>query len=122
MAPIYKAAGTTADQVRVWRIEDPARVTEWDTARAQSADAYADMILETANSAAADSNAARVKIQALQWIASRRDPRTYGDKAQVDVNVRTIDLTRIIQDANARLAATRIIEGEVLKPALADLM
>ena len=120
MAPHYAAAKVTADQVRVWRMQDPARVAEWDAAREQAADAFADMILETANSSKADSNAARVKIQALQWLAGRRNPRVYGDRQSVDVTVRTIDLTRIIADANARLSAARqqAIEGEVLRQAL----
>ena len=120
MAPHYAKASVTADQVRVWRLEEPQRGTEWDTAREQSADAYADMIAEVASSPMADSAAARVKIQALQWLAGKRNVQRYGDRTAHDVTVKTIDLTRIISDANARLSAARqqAIEGEVLRQAL----
>ncbi len=123
MAPAFAVAGVTSDQVRVWRFEQGAqgeREREWQAARQQSADAYADKILDVAYNER-DSNAARVRIQALQWLAARRDPRVYADKAQLDVNVRTIDLTRIIDAANQRLAASqagRVIEGEVLRAGL----
>lgn len=126
MAPVYAAAGVTADQVRVWRVEDAQRVKEWETAREQSADAYADQVAEVANNPRLDSGHARVRIDALKWLAARRNPKTYGDKAQLDVNVRTIDLTRIIDAANARLEqarAGRVIEHEPAPAAaLADLL
>ena len=128
MAPHYQAAGLTADQVRVWRVAQGAGTErEWDAAREQSADAYLDMILEVANNPMPDSGSARVKIDALRWVASKRNPRAYSDKAQLDVNVRTVDLTRIIEAANVRLAASqvgRIIEHETLRraPLLAELL
>lgn len=107
--------------VRVYRIGRPDKDDEWQRAREQSADYFADQVLEIANSAGADHAIARVRIDAYRWLASKRNPKVYSDKAQLDVNVRTVDLTRIIQDANARLAAARAprtIEGEVLANAL----
>jgi hypothetical protein len=62
-----------------------------------------------------------MKVDTLKWAARIRNPRLYGDKAQLDVNVRTLDLTRIISDAQARLAASRIIEGHVIRAALPEL-
>jgi hypothetical protein len=62
----------------------------------------------------------RVHVDTLKWAARIRNPRAYSDKSSIDVNVRTVDLTRIISEANARLAAReagRVIEGTVL-PAL----
>ena len=94
---------------------------DWDAAREASADAFMDEALATANSPTADAAHARTKIDTLRWAARIRNPRLYGDKAQLDVNVRTVDLTRIIQDANARLAAGRqpqLIEGQVLQRAI----
>ena len=119
MAPHYAKHDVTADQVRVWRVsQGPAAAQDWDAAREQSADAYLDMILDVANNPMPDSASARVRIDALRWIAAKRNPRAYSDKAQLDVNVRTVDLTRIIEAANARLAAQRavghVIEGEVI--------
>lgn len=107
MAPHFERTGVTANQVRVWRCEDPARGRQWDEAREQSADAFAEQIVEVANNRMDDAAAARVRIQALQWIAGRRNALRYGDKAQLDVNMRTVDLTRIIDAANQRLIAAR---------------
>lgn len=125
MAPHYARHGVSADQVRCWRALDKPRETAWDEAREQSADAYLDRIAEVANNASADPAGARVKIDAWRWLAAKRNPRAYSDKAQLDVNVRTIDLTRVIEAANARLAAAqvgRIIEGQVLTPKLEELL
>lgn len=114
MADYYQAARVSADQVRVWRMEDQARELEWQAAREQSADAYADQISEISNNPGFDSGIARVKIDGLKWLASKRNPKTYSDKAQLDVNVRTVDLTRIISEANARLAGRvpRVLEHD----------
>ena len=93
---------------------NPQLRVDWDTAREQSADAIFEDALETANNRDLDYAFARNKIDTLKWAARIRNPRLYGDKAQLDVNVRTVDLTRIIQDANARLAAARaprVLEG-----------
>ena len=128
MDPYYKAAGVSADQVRVWRMEQGAagdREAQWQAARAQSADAYADRIVEIVYNPGADSGIARVRMDALRWLASKRNPAYYSDKAQLDVNVRTVDLTRIIEAANARLIASqagRVLEHDALRPALAELL
>lgn len=125
MAPSYEIAKVSADQVRVWRMEDKSgeREKQWQAAREQSADAYADRVSAIANNPGFDSGIARVKMDALRWLAAKRNPRAYSDKSSVDVNVRTVDLTKIIGDANARLAAAqagRVLEGEVLRLALPD--
>ena len=123
MAEAYEAAGVKADQVRVWRLEDKSgeREKAWQAAREQSADAYADKVAEIANKPGIDGAIARVRMDAFRWLASKRNPRTYSDKQSLDVNIRTLDLTRIIGDAQARLAAAqvgRIIDGQVLRAAL----
>ena len=125
MAPVYAAAGLSADMVRCWRRLDSAREKDWDTAREQSADALADMALEVAYNDKVDPAHARVRIDTLKWAAAKRNPRAYSDKATLDVNVRTVDLTRIIEAANARLAAVqsgRIIEHEPTRAMLAELL
>lgn len=126
MAPHYAAAGVSADQVRVWRVSrGPSAAAEWDSAREQSADAYADRAAEVANNPGTDSGIARVRLDALKWLAAKRCPRTYSDKATLDVNVRTVDLTRIIEAANARLLAARqvgrVVESEVIQQGRAML-
>lgn len=118
------ALGVTRDHVRIYQLENAAAREEWIQAREASADAFADMAREIADNPGTDSKAARVKLQALMWLAARRNPRLYSERSQIDVNVRTLDLTRIIQDANARLAAAqvgRIVDGQVLRAALPAL-
>jgi hypothetical protein len=66
---------------------------------------------------------ARNAIDTLKWAAKTRNPKVYSDKAVIDMNIRTVDLTRIITEAAARLAvhrAGRVIEHE--QPLLADLL
>jgi hypothetical protein len=50
---------------------------------------------------------ARTRIDTLKWAARVRNPRVYSEKQTVDLNVRSVDLTAIIRDANARLAQAR---------------
>jgi hypothetical protein len=54
-----------------------------------------------------DARRARVLAEYLWKIAASRDPQRFGQSARMQLDVRTVDLTRIIQDANARLAASR---------------
>ena len=126
MAPHYARHRLTADQVRVWRVAGgPEKNAEWSSAREQSADAYADMVAEVSNNPGADSAAARVKLQGLMWLAAKRNPRAYSDRVDHNVTVKTIDLTRIIEAANARLAAAqpgRVIDAQVVRPALESLL
>ena len=106
--------GISRDAMRAFKAGNPAACADWDLAREQSADALFEQALATANDPRIDPAHARVRVDTLKWAARIRNPRLYGDKAQLDVNVRTVDLTRIIQDANARLAAARaprVLEG-----------
>jgi hypothetical protein len=70
-----------------------------------------------------DARRARVLAEYLWKIAASRDPARFGQSARMQLDVRTVDLTRIIADANARLAASRppaLIEhatGEVVPEA-----
>lgn len=116
-----RAAGFTPDTVRCYWGMFPERRRAWDLAKEQSADALADQALDTANDRDLDPQHARVKIDTLKWLAAKRNPRLYNDKQTIDLNVKTVDLTAVIQDANRRLQAAqqgRIIEGEVVRAAL----
>lgn len=109
------AAGLTRHDVRHYRLQNAEAEREWQSAREQSADEYADQVASIASNPDLDAARARVKLDALRWLAAKRNPRIYSDKATLDVNVRTVDLTRIIEAANARLAAQRAAPLE-LKP------
>ncbi|MCC6695228.1 MAG: hypothetical protein IT365_06330 [Candidatus Hydrogenedentes bacterium] len=78
------------------------------------------LILDTA-----DARRARVLAEFAWKIAASRDPKRFGDRSRVTMEVRTLDLTRIVTAAAARLAAVqagRVIEAEVLAPALSELL
>ena len=111
---ILKDAGFTREQVSAYKLSSPAVRAQWDEAREASADSFHDEALDEAR-ADVDKELAqhvRTRIDTLKWAARIRNPKMYGDKAQLDVNVRTVDLTRIIQDANARLAAQQ--QGRII--------
>jgi len=116
---IYKAADVSPFQAAMFKADHPAQRLAWDQARQASADSFYD---EAMAEARADVNKelaqhVRTRIDTLKWAARIRNPAMYSDKSQVDVNVRTVDLTAIIKDANARLAASkrgRIIEHDTI--------
>lgn len=114
-------ASLTRGMVRAYLKANPGARAEWDDAREASADAFMDQALEVALSDITKDAAAhaRTRIDTLKWAARIRNPRLYGDKAQLDVNVRTVDLTRIIEAANARLAAAQ--QGRVIEHVPAEL-
>ena len=120
--------GFTRKQVAAYRAWRPAARAEWDDARECSADALFDEALMEARRndvAKEDAQHIRTRIDTLKWAARIRNPRHYGDKAQLDVNVRTVDLTAIIRDANARLAAAqsgRIIDGTSINCGASDAL
>ena len=144
MRDVLRKAGFSHAMIRAYRDASPQARTEWDSAREESADALFDEAMAIARNKGApwldkdgkpvldkhdrpiiiapDAALARTHVDTLKWAARIRNPRLYGDKAQLDVNVRTIDLTRIIEAANARLASARVIEAEVLAPKLENLL
>jgi hypothetical protein len=118
-------------------LTDPAAKREWDNARETSADAFMDEALAVARDPHVDlvtvdgktetvrrhADATRVLVDTLKWSARIRNPRQYSDKSQVDVNVRTVDLTQIIRDAELRLANSRqgqLIEGTAYNRVMSD--
>jgi hypothetical protein len=148
---VLKAHGVSLNMIRAFRAGTKDAQAEWDTAKTDSADAFSDEGLELARNPAkiiapgepgnesgtqpliirVDPAFARAHLDFLKWLASKRNPRTYSEKAQLDVNVRTVDLTRIIEAANARIAqarAPRVIEHaapsmlELAAPGLAELL
>jgi hypothetical protein len=99
--------GFTPDMIRAYRRDNPAARADWEDARMQSADALADQIVDTIGNNEIDPQSARVRVDALKWLAAKRNPRVYSDRVDHNVTVRTVDLTRVIADARARIAARR---------------
>ena len=72
-----------------------------------------------------DARRARVLAEFAWKIAASRDPKRFGDRSRVTMDIRTLDLTDIVTAASKRLVesrAQRVIEAEVIVPALIDLM
>ena len=117
-----EAHGLTRGMLWAYRADDEALRTAWNDALRDSADSLFDEALETARNSGLDSRHARVKVAALQWAAEKRDPDRYAPRSKHDLTVKTLDLNPILQRAEQRLAqaraAGRIVEGEVLRPAL----
>ena len=123
---ILKAHGLERKALSTYVLTDPAYRRAWDEAREASADAFMDEAFETARDpyetvidgdgqskrVRRDPQQARLLVDTLKWAARIRNPRTYSDKSTVDLNVRTVDLTAIIRDANARLSAQQ--QGRII--------
>jgi hypothetical protein len=92
---------------------EPGARLDWEQAREASADALYDEAMREAraNYGKLEASHARTRIDTLKWAARIRNPRLYGERSTVDLNVRTVDLTAIIRDANARLAASRDLQA-----------
>lgn len=108
----------TRDMARAYMASDPSAREQWNEAKTDSADAYFDEVRAIANNRTIDPASARVSMDGFRWLAGKRNPRDYSDKATLDVNVRSVDLTRIISDAQARLEASRIVGNAALLGAI----
>jgi len=101
---------TTVHKLRAYRALNPKANAEWEAAWTASADALYDRVLtiveqleeQSDGMSVKDVKAARVQIQALYWLAGKRNPRVYGDHKTLDVNMSMLDMTAIIHEATAR--------------------
>lgn len=109
------AHGFNRQDLLLFRQGNQQLQNEWHEAMKDSADAFLDRMVDCMDEATTNAKGARVKANILQWMAEKRDPDKYGQRTRADINVKTVDLTAIIKDANARLAAAkepRLIQGD----------
>ena len=111
---ILKAHGLERKALTMYVLAHPDNRRAWDEAREASADAFHDEAMDQARADVHKDLAqhVRTRIDTLKWAARIRNPRLYSDKSTVDLNVRSVDLTAIIRDANARLAAQQ--QGRII--------
>lgn len=102
-----RARGFSPDMVRAYKRDVANAREQWDDARQQSADAFADEILATIDNSGMDPQHARVRVDALKWLAAKRNPRVYSERVDHNLTVRTVDLTKVIADARERVRARR---------------
>lgn len=117
------AHGLIRADLWAYRHGKPDLVAAWYDAIKDSADSFVDQMVDVMSEADTNAKGARVKASILQWIAEKRDPDRYGQRTRADINVKTVDLTAIIKDANARLAAAKqpqLVQGERIITADAD--
>ena len=77
--------GVTSGRILQWVGENENYSKQYARARDSAADLFETEIIEAALAAAPETAAAdRVKIDALKWVAARRAPKRYGERAQVD--------------------------------------
>lgn len=74
-----------------WRDDDAAFYEQYTRAREAQADHFADEITEIADTEP-DPNKARVRIDARKWAAGKLKPKTYGDRLQLDADMK-VNLT-----------------------------
>lgn len=76
--------------VNMWLRTDPQFRAAVDRAREDSSEWFADEMLALADQVTTKEQAAaaRVKLQALMWLASRRNRRKFGEKIEVDQRTR----------------------------------
>lgn len=112
---VLAAHGLTRGKLAAFMATEANARDQWETAKEVSAEEFFDQLIAMANNRAADVEPARARavMDLLKWLAAKRNPRAYSDKAQLDINVKTVDLTRIISEANARLAAGR--QGRIIE-------
>lgn len=122
LGSIAEAHGVGRWALTTW-LEDPARVDLYKRARVRAASALAEKTIEIADNAAAgtdgdapaESDVARdkLRIQARQWLSSRWDRETYGDRANtsVVVNMATLHIDAL-RRAGPVAPEVKVIEGK----------
>jgi hypothetical protein len=105
-----EAHGFTRGDARHYMLGDPEARKQWDAAKEESANTYFDDAVDIIYTER-DAKLARARADLLLRFAAMRNPRVYRESKQVTLDVRTIDLTKIVNDAEARhrahLAAAR---------------
>ena len=118
VAKVAEAYGLTRSMLWAYRAGSPELRAEWAEAMHDSADALFEDAIETARSPDVEPRRAQVICNMLTLAAEKRDPERYAQRSRHDVNVKSLDLTPILERAEARLqlaqAAGRVVEGIVL--------
>lgn len=74
--------------IRRWLRADESFRTRYAHAREASAEVFEDMMLTAAQTATAENfQVARVQVDTLKWVMSKRAPKVYGDKQQIEAKV-----------------------------------
>jgi hypothetical protein len=87
-------------------------------AREAQADWYADEIISVIDNAKSDRNEierARIKVEALKWVASKLKPKKYGDKLDLTSDGDRVPIP-IYGGLSVKPNERKALEGEVVEP------
>ena len=105
-------------QVMVWLKKYTDFTDKYAHAREAQADWYADEIISVIDNAKSDRNEierAKVKIEALKWVASKLKPKKYGDKLDLTSNGDIMPVP-IYGGLSVKPHERKTLEGEVVEP------
>lgn len=103
---VCKELTVTYQYVFKWLAENQEFADNYARAREAQADYHADEIIEIADTEA-DSNKARVRIDARKWVAGKMKPKKYGDATMVkhaDADGEKLTLKGILSEINGSTA------------------
>ena len=83
-----------------WIRNEDGFLEQYQRAREDQADHYADQIIEIADSTE-DPAKARVQIDARKWVSSKLKPKSYGDKLEVEAVITTYEIPTDSDPASA---------------------
>ncbi len=104
-------------QVMVWLQKYTDFAERYARARQDQADWYADEIISVIDNAKSDRNEierAKIKIEALKWVASKLKPKKYGDKLDLTSNGDRIEVP-IYGGLSVKPREREVLEGQIIK-------
>ena len=93
---------------------DPDLTRLYEAAQAAKAELYVDEIIEIADTEP-DPQAARNRIDARRWYASKMRPSRYGDQLKIQVE-HSVDLSGALREARQRIP--QVIPPAIVQPAI----
>lgn len=98
------------ETLRRWRHENPDFTRMFADAREASAEALEQQIIAIAMTAVDKDTAAaaRVQVQALQWIAAKRSPKVFGDKLELSGSL-DVGIADAVSKARERAAQPELV-------------
>jgi len=124
IAGICKSLGISLSVLHRWREVHPAFMEAYARARQRSGEASESRIkaiMDDARAGKIDANTARVLIDAEKWLASKRAPRTHGDRVEVEHSGQGDQGVRVVLSFGpAPQIQAPAIDAEVVKPALPE--
>lgn len=101
---------------------DPTLWANYKRARELGANAMAEQAVDIADNDA-DAKRARNRIMVRQWLAGKLDPKTYGDRLDLNVT-QTVDISGALAEAKARARPMRdqsnVIDAVIVKESITN--